>query len=552
MALVTAASVGLVEACEDRRLLNLALSEKQRVFLRLIEDFQTVIGAGGRQGGKTTLVAAACVHNLLLSPELDALQHGTRFALAVANSKEQASLLVNYARSFIEGSRLLRSQLVSALSDRLILKRDRVLIAMPCSDRLMRGMTASFVGLDELAHFLDSDGSPQAAERVYAAVRPSLATYGRAGRLVAISTPLGQDGLFAQLHARASSGELPGAAAFTASSLELNPRLSEEFLESERIALGELDFAREYLSQFTGGSAAFFEEEAVWAVTGRYRELPPSEGAGWVVGFDPSFSVDPSACAVVGRSKSNPKHLLVARTERWQPRLRRFKKRAHSTYARQAVVGSVLDAVALLAKRYGAVVVTDQHAPATVIEGLRSRGVSHVRVRSWTGQGQTDAFRALRAHIYQGSISLPDSPELTAELRSITTSHRAGSSQVRIPRTGQHHCDMAVSLAMGVQEVERRPPARRALSGSVVLAREQGRLPRSRPGDSTLLLAQRRRTAASTRAVLEREAQRAHALSDLIVGYGRASRSGSPVIASASDGHMGGDSREVSWWPSET
>lgn len=484
-------SVGLVEACEDPRLLSLDLSEKQREFLELIEECQTVIGAGGRQGGKTTLVAAACVHNLLLSPELDAMQTGTRYALAVANSKEQAGLLVGYARAFIEESRLLRSQLVSAQADRLILKGRRVLIAMPCADRLMRGMTASFVGLDELAHFQDSDGSPAAAERVYAAVRPSLVTFGDRGRLVAISTPLGQDGLFAQLHARASSGELGKAAAFTASSLEMNPKLSEEFLKSERVALGESDFRREYGAEFVGGSAAFFEEEAIVAVVGRYSELAPTEGTSWVLGFDPSFSVDPSACAVVGRSKADPKQLIVARVERWQPRLRRFKKRAHSTAAREVVVTSVLDAVARIAKDYDAVVVTDQHAPATVLEGLRTRGVAQVRVRSWTGRGQTDAFRAVRAHIYGGTITLPGSSELQAELRSITTSHRAGSSQVRLPRTGTHHADQAVSLAIAVAEVDRRAPARPARGGSAAVLERQGRL-RTGRGHNSLVLGGRR------------------------------------------------------------
>src|SRR5262245_29819622 len=204
--------IGLLEACEDRRLLNLRLSAKQREFLELIERNQTVIGAGGRQGGKTLMVAAALVHNMTLMPRLDEIAKGTsRYGLAIANSKEQASILLSYARRLIESSPLLRAQLVSAHGDRLILKGGRVLLSMPCLDRLLRGLVASMVCLDEFGHFLDSDGSPAQADRVYAAVRPSLVTFGEEGRLVAISTPLGSDNLFARLHARAASGELPHA-----------------------------------------------------------------------------------------------------------------------------------------------------------------------------------------------------------------------------------------------------------------------------------------------------------------------------------------------------
>ena len=123
--------IGLTEACEDRRLLNLRLSEKQREFLELIEGNQTVIGAGGRQGGKTLMVASALVHNMTLSPLLDEMSRGTtRFGLAIANSKEQASILLSYARRLIESSPLLRRSTVvhavrqAGLEERACVARD--------------------------------------------------------------------------------------------------------------------------------------------------------------------------------------------------------------------------------------------------------------------------------------------------------------------------------------------------------------------------------------------------------------------------------------------
>ena len=455
---MSARPVGLVEACRDPRLLAVDLSPRQAELAETIESTPTTICAAGRQSGKTLIAAAAMLHNLLLRGDLDAVASGSsRYALAVANSREQATILLGFALRLVEDSPVLRSQLVSSREDALVFAGDRFLVAMPCQDRLLRGLSASMVVLDELGHFRTETEGPAVAERVYAALRPSLAVYGEAGRMVAISTPYG-DNLFARLHARASSGELgDGAAGFTAKTAEMNPRVSREFLESERLQLGQGDFEREYEAVFGAGVGNFFEEDAVRAVVGGYRELSREEGADWRVGFDPSFSVDPSAAAAVGRSRSARSQLVVGRVERWLPAKTRARRARQSTADRQGVVDSVLDGVAAMSAEYGhCPVVTDQHLPATVIEGLRARGVRRVIVRAWTAQTQTDAFRATRARVYAGAITLPADEQLVSELCRLRSKLRSGSSQIEIPRSGDSHCDLAVAVASAVLELDRR------------------------------------------------------------------------------------------------
>ncbi len=457
--LATARPVGLVEACRDRRLLGVDLSPRQAELATAIEASATLICAAGRQSGKSLIAAAAMVANLLLRPDLDAVAAGSaRYALAVANSREQATILLGFARRLVEESPVLRSLLVGSREDTLAFTGERFLVAMPCQDRLLRGLSASMVVLDEFGHFRTETEGPAVAERIYSALRPSLAVYGERARLVAISTPYG-DNLFARLHARASSGELgPGAVSFTAATAEMNPRVSREFLEGERLQLGALDFEREYEAVFGAGAGNFFEEDAVRDVVGDYRELSREEGVGWLVGFDPSFSVDPSAAAAVGRSRSDRSQLVVGRVERWLPAKSRRKRARQSTADRQEVVDAVLDGVAAMAGEFGGCpVVTDQHLPATVIEGLRARGVRRVVVRAWTAQTQTDAFRALRAKVYAGAITLPADEQLVSELCRLRSKLRAGSSQIEIPRSGESHCDLAVATASAVLELERHP-----------------------------------------------------------------------------------------------
>jgi phage terminase large subunit-like protein len=465
MATATASpAVGLCEAAEDPRLFALALSPRQKELLRLVEAHPLAVVAAGRQSGKSLLAAAMLVHNLLLRPDLDETAGSLpRYALAIANSQGQAGLVLSYARSFVERSPLLRGQLVNAQEKRLEFRGGRILASLPCTDRLQRGLSASAVCLDEFSHFISASLGPRTAERVWQAVRPTVAIYGEQARTLLISTP-GESDLFGRMHAQAAAGELPGGVAFTASTREMNPRVSEAFIESERAVLGA-DFAREYLAEFSGGSTAFLDPDDVAQVRGRYSELSPDDGTDWTLGFDPAFAGDPAAAVVVGRSRQDRRRLLVAKVERWQPKRSRTERRAAKTAEQVSEVRDyVLDGVADLAARYrGATIVTDQHLSATVVQGLRDRGHDRVRVEAWTGRTLTEAFQAIRARVIAQTIELPRDDMLAAELARVRSRSRGGASPtVEVPRTAASHLDSALALAAAVRFLERKTPGRPA------------------------------------------------------------------------------------------
>jgi hypothetical protein len=460
------APVGLLEAAEDKRLLGVKLYPRQRELLRLVEENPTVAAICGRQGGKTYCGAVFLAWNLLLRPDLDAIAGGqTRWAVSIANSREQASLLLGYVRTIVERSPLLRSQLVSTRDDRLAFKGNRVLVAAPCQDRLIRGVSASALVLDEASHFVSESWGPRTLERIWQAARPLLTVFGEAGRTFGISTPTDGDDFYGRLFVQAQAGGLPGAVAFRATTQELNPTVSSAFLESEKLLLGEGAFRREYLAEFTpGAGGAFLEEDAVAAVVGRYHELRREQGHGWLIGLDVAFSSDPSAAAVVGRQRENPKRLVVGHVERWQPkRSRMMRRRAKTEQERLDVAASVLDAVAKLSQRFGgAPVVTDQHARLLVESGLKERGVPRVVHRTWSPSSQTEAFRVLRARIYADSIELPIHDQLQRELCRVRERTRAGSSAVELPRSVDGHCDLAAALALAVWELDKKGSPRPA------------------------------------------------------------------------------------------
>jgi len=460
---LTASPVGLVEAAEDPRLFGLKLSERQRDLLATIEANHTVVACCGRQSGKTLLCAVTATANLLLRADLDEQAgRSARHVVSIANARDQASILLAFVAEFCQRSVLLRKRIVSQAADRIVFTGGRVLVAAPCQDRLVRGVRSSLIVLDEAGHFVNATEGPRVGERIYAALRPSLVTLGEQGKALIVSTP-GEAEFFTRLHVQAAAGELPGAAAFSARTEAMNPKVDPSFLAGERIALGEADYLREYEGQFVAGASAFLDAEDLAQVVGRYAELHPDDVSEAVVGFDPAFAGDPAAAVVVGRSRADRKRLLVCRVERWAPKRSRAQRRAAKTAAEvEAVRDVVLDGVADLARAYRAVVVTDQHLSRTVVDGLRERGVERVHVQAWTGKLLTQAFTALRARVIANTIELPRDDTLVTELTKIRSRSRGGSSTVEIPRSASSHLDSALALAAAVLRIEAKTSGRPA------------------------------------------------------------------------------------------
>ncbi len=455
--MATRPKVGLVEALNDPRLLGAGMRahRRQRELLAAIEDARLTVACCGRRFGKTKAAAAAGLHNLLLVPELDALvaPGEKRYAISIANSQTQARIFVEHALALVKASPTLRRELVSETATELTFTRNRVLSAFPCTSKSTRGFAVSFICLDEFAHHFDvEEGGPAVASRIWASMTPSVAQFGTLGRIVVISTPLGSDGTFADLYAKARNGEIPSAVSFHAPT-SANPRVDKTYLEEQEAVLGHDDFMREFGAEFIAGGASYIENSAIRECVADWLEALPADGRDWVLAFDAAFASDPSAVAVVGRSPTDRTHLICGHTQRWlSPRSRSKIRRSRDEET--AHLGSVIAAVASIATTFQARVVVDQHLPGTVVHEFARNGV-HASVRPWTSESRTQAAQAVLARILTKRIELPSDPQLVAELSRLRTTYRAASARVEIPRSGDSHCDIAVALMAAVAELDR-------------------------------------------------------------------------------------------------
>ena len=396
---------GLLAACDDPQLFGVPLTLDQRTRLAAVEAGpRTHIWNIGRRGLKTTSESYVGLWCCLLRPELLAqLRPGERgYAVGVATNLRQARLLVQSALAVVERSPLLAPLVESVSEDEIRFHNSTAFAAFPCTSRGGRGWPIFALLLDEFAHMIDNEGNV-AAESVLRALLPSTATFGSEARVVVSSTPWGSAGAFAELYAKAESGELPDAVTHRATTAQANPSVPPEFLAAEERRDPE-GFRAEYLAEFVGSGGAFLDAENVAACVSLEGELEPGDAVGWVAGLDPASSSDPFGLCLVGRDPRDSRRLLVGRVRSWEPPRRRAAPL--TLEASREVEDAVLAEVAQVLRAFDARGITDQYR-----SGGRDRAPArygcHVRAEPMTAPTKDAAWGFLRGWINEGGIELP-------------------------------------------------------------------------------------------------------------------------------------------------
>lgn len=435
---------GLLEACDDKRLINAGLWPRQREVLGLIESNPWAVLCIGRRSGKSRMAAITGLWNCTCRPDLDAyVEPGeVRYAVVIATSKDQAGVVIRQARALVESSPYLRECCISDRDGELHFKSPvtgalTVFRVLPCNSRGIRGYPVSCVILDEFAFFLDNTDGPAVAKAVLDAIEPSTLQFQGKASFIVCSTPLGDDNEFARLYRQAESGELPGAVAYHATTAEMNPTIDPEFL-AQRESRDPISYASEYLADFVGSGDSFIDMTRV--VPTDVYPVPPEEGEGWVCGLDPAFSKDGFGVAIVGRSKASRNDLVVGPVVELHPKGDFY---------------GPLDQIAELCLPYTKSAVTDQFASKPVIAALGQRGI-YVKEHVMSPRSKTDVFNELRSQIYAATLPIPvGHEELRKQLGRLQTKHQAGAAAVHNPRRGSSHGDQAQAVAMAVWELRR-------------------------------------------------------------------------------------------------
>jgi len=207
-----------------------------------------------RQAGKSSTAAAAACHEAIYTP--------ASLSLILAPAQRQSSELLRKARSLLNVAAP-TLELEADSQSSLELPSGSRIVSLPGRDDTIRGFSnVDLLIFDEAAWVPDS---------VYEAARPMLAV--SKGRLLALSTPNGQQGWF---HREWTTGENWHRTQIKAGDC---PRIEAAFLDEERRSRTAATFASEYDCEFTDAIDSVFYNADVQAAID--LDLTPLYPGGW-------------------------------------------------------------------------------------------------------------------------------------------------------------------------------------------------------------------------------------------------------------------------------
>ena len=418
-----------------KEVLDIDLYPRQAEALEAMAAHQLVTLACGRRGGKSLLAAIWGVYDASIRNLRKHQRKGeTRYVLLVAASLTQARALFRTVRDMFQAP-MLKPLIAGETQDELQLSNGVILKVMPCSERTTRGLAASTVLFEEIASYQDTAGH-QSGEAVYRALAPSVAQFKGEGRVICLSSPRGQRGVFYRLFQMAEQRD--DGYALHAPTWELNPAIDRAFLERERDRDPEL-FEQEYSASFTAIGGSFISSSKLEEAT---RPFPEHVHGYRVLALDPAFSQDDFGFAIACIPTHDDSLVYLE----------------HVEALRRPGFNQAMGHAARLARDWGVhKVVTDQAAQAAVVEELAKCGVSCVKV-PWTGRSNSrrskpHRYGRVKTLLTQGRLLLVDNAELRSELVEITVSPSATDPGYIIETHGPD--DMADASVMAVTEAQR-------------------------------------------------------------------------------------------------
>lgn len=217
-----------------------------KVLKSVAEGKKRLVLVFGRQVGKSTVSSWVALWY--------SVTHSGKNVLVTAPTRDQAQIIFNRIRNYLEGSPALYSLVKRATQTEIWLRNGTKILVKPSfhDARYLRGKTVDFLIVDECAFVNDE---------VWAVLNPMIITRYDEAYVLLISTPFGNRNYFAQRYYESFK---PGSkwTSFHYPST-VCPRISLEALWEEYQRLPELTFRQEYLAEFVEEADLYFPPSIV-------------------------------------------------------------------------------------------------------------------------------------------------------------------------------------------------------------------------------------------------------------------------------------------------
>jgi len=204
----------------------------------LTDQSKRILSCWGRHCGKTTTVAVKTIHYAYTNP------HAT--VLVASPSLRQSKNMLTRIQKLTENSFILRQGVAKQTTTEIQLHNGSIIVALPCSENLLRGYTADLIICDEAAFMPE--------ETITQVMFPMLSATD--GSAIFLSTPWGKNHFFYKAYTN------PDYSAHHAKSTEC-PLIKPEFLQEQKRILPDEIYRSEYLAEFTEPAHCFFPQDLI-------------------------------------------------------------------------------------------------------------------------------------------------------------------------------------------------------------------------------------------------------------------------------------------------
>ena len=413
-------------SCSDfaQHALGVELWPKQKQILNsLFEDNIThAVWALGRRSGKTFMAAIAAVYMCFVQDEYfrRKVRKGEKwYVIAVANDLGQSKIALDNIRQLIINSPF-EQEIIRETSLEIEISNGCVFQAIPASARASRGKAVVSCLFDELAFGLEGDAN-RGAEAMFTALAPSIAQFGKKGKIIELSSPWITSGLFFDHFTQAQSGEFPGMQARQIPTWEINPSLPYDcdFLVSARAKDPE-SFAVEFGAEFRRNNSTLVAPEVVDAAVNKDRTtlIPQRELMGaYVLALDPARGGagrdDYVACIVHYEGE----RLIVDKFHEFLPTFEIAGKK-------EVNIAEVEYWISEQHRMYDfESIILDQYNSAATIQALsKSFPISEL---TWSVSTKMKAFGKLKELLNSGLIELPNHKKAISQIKNLGVVYRA-------------------------------------------------------------------------------------------------------------------------------
>jgi len=437
-----------------------ALSPNQKWILEefMQGDYDELLLAVGRKGGKSDICAGLAlfpIYRLLVMYDNPQQYYGLMpdepiYVIITSVSRDQAlSVMFEKVKALALNSWFLREYVENVTREELRFTKNLIVRCQACSSRSGRGYATITNIYDEIGWFMDSRAKMSGAE-VYSSLQPNLKPFGDDAWSLLLSSPAGRQGIFWELFKTGKPlsvmqhtpehGQEPWRAVFQFPTWEMNPMITYEDLEKDRIR-DPIKFDMEYGAEFADVLDAAVLREYIDNCA-RGEQMEPSatdKDTPRIITLDPAVTGDAYALAMM--HMNDQEVVVVDLIKYWLGNKKRPIR-----------IADVEDEVRNLCTRFNIYnVVLDQQQSASTAQRLEEEGIP-TRIISVGGKTNMEMYNTLIPRINIGTIQYPNHPRLIKELTFLQRKKRG--RYFKIEAAYGHNDDGSDCLAMGCYVLE--------------------------------------------------------------------------------------------------